>query len=295
MKVWKVLDENGKPCHGGCGKYHLPKDDQPGKWMPKIDNVVACEHGYHSLRKSHVVRWLGPTIWEAETRGPLIRRDDKVVSGEIRLVRKLDTWNERTQRLFAWDCAQLVLHLHEKEHPNDNRPRHAIEVARLFACGAATREELDAARDAAWAAANDATWDAASDSAWDTAKDAAWDAARAAAGAAASDSARDSTWVTAKDAAWVAAWATAKDAAWVAAWATAKDAVWAAALAAAKDAARAAAWAAAEDAASDSAMAAANDAAWAAAEAAARAAARAAAWEQQTKTLWGYLYPKGSK
>ena len=65
-------------------------------------------------------------------------------------------------RLFASDCAELVLPIYEKEYPNDNRPRLAIQAARDYANGFITMEELtaagDAARDAraaAWGAAND--------------------------------------------------------------------------------------------------------------------------------------------
>ena len=66
-----------------------------------------------------------------------------------------------------------------------------MDAARRFAHGEITRQELAAARAAAWdvacAAAGDAAWAAA----WATARAAAWDAARAAAWAAAWDAARD--------------------------------------------------------------------------------------------------------
>ena len=71
-------------------------------------------------------------------------------------------------RLMACDFAEAVLHLIPA---GEDRPRQAIECARRFAAGDATREELaaasaaarDAAGDAAWAAARDAAWDAQSD------------------------------------------------------------------------------------------------------------------------------------
>ena len=65
--------------------------------------------------------------------------------------------DEKFARLFACDCAEHVLYLFEAKYPNDDRPRKAIEVARRFADGGATTEELAAARAAAWEAA----WDAA--------------------------------------------------------------------------------------------------------------------------------------
>ena len=87
-------------------------------------------------------------------------------------------------RLFAADCAELVLPIFEKQYPNDDRPRKAIQAVRDYANGLISAEELDAARDAAGAAAS-AAWDAAwaAGDAAGAAGDAA--AARAAAGAAA--------------------------------------------------------------------------------------------------------------
>jgi hypothetical protein len=76
-------------------------------------------------------------------------------------------------RLFAADCAELVLPIYEKRYPDDNRPRLAIKAARDYAKGLITKEELAAARAAAWAAAGAAARAAARAAAWD----AAWAAA----------------------------------------------------------------------------------------------------------------------
>jgi hypothetical protein len=47
----------------------------------------------------------------------------------------VDTWNEKTLRLFAADCAEHVLGIYEKQYPKDDRPRKAIQAARDFANG----------------------------------------------------------------------------------------------------------------------------------------------------------------
>ena len=85
--------------------------------------------------------------------------------------------NDRQRRLFAADCAERAL-LREREagHEPDPRSWRAVEVARRFANGNATAEELSAA----WAAARDAARAAARDAAWDAARDAARESARAA-------------------------------------------------------------------------------------------------------------------
>ena len=96
------------------------------------------------------------------------------------------------------DCAETALRYIPV---GEDRPRRAIAVARLYAEGSATDDELAAARDAAWVAAGDAARAAAGAAAWDAAWAAAGDAAGAAARAAAGDAAGAAAW----DAAWAAA------------------------------------------------------------------------------------------
>jgi len=117
-------------------------------------------------------------------------------------------------RLYAVWCARQVQHL-----MTDPRSLAALDIAERHAHGLATDEELEAARDAPWAAsaAQGALWAAdkhsasaaraARSAAWAAARDEAEDAARAA---------RDAAWVAARDEAEDAAEA-ARDAAWVAA------------------------------------------------------------------------------
>ena len=91
---------------------------------------------------------------------------------------------EREIRLYACACAERVLPLFESKYPDNKCPRQAIEIARKFANGEVTKEELSSACAAAWGAAAGAadflagaTW-AAVGSAW--AAGATWAAARAA-------------------------------------------------------------------------------------------------------------------
>lgn len=133
--------------------------------------------------------------------------DDKRIPLEDRLwvILRTDLVSERLMRLFAVWCARQVQHL-----MTDARSIAALDVAERFANGQASREELDAARAAAWAAAaaarEAAAWDAAraaADAAGVAAGAAAWAAAFRAAGAAAFRAAVDAAWA-AVDAAWAA-------------------------------------------------------------------------------------------
>ena len=180
IKRYKILGKGGVAANGGIGQWSLPQDGKPGAWMPKIENIEPCVRGYHLCRVEDLVYWLNEEIFEAEGRGEFIRHGDKDVYPEARLLRKLDAWNEKSARLFAADCAEYVLHLFEKRHPNDNRPRAAIQAARDFADGKINKEQLATARDAAWAAARAAARDAAWAAARDAEREAAWAAAWAA-------------------------------------------------------------------------------------------------------------------
>ena len=256
--LYKILDQVDGSFNGGTGTWHLPKNGDPGAWMPEIEgDLEPCVRGYHLCSFDNLLEWAGPTLYEAEYEGEIISCDNKVVVRKARLVRRIETWNDKNLRLFAAECAEHVLWIYEKPGGTSDAPKNAILVAREFAHGRASKEELAAARAAA--------------------RDAAWDAARAAAWAAAWDAARDAAWAAARDAARAAAWDAARAAAWDAAWAAARDAAWAAA----RDAARAAARAAARDAARAAARDAARDAA--------RAAARDAEQKWQLTTLRRYL------
>ena len=163
MKLYKVLGKDRQPYHGGNGQWPLP-----GEWLEVDGPLILCEHGLHLCREKDLVSWLGPEIWEVEYEGEIVEAENKVVVRKARLVRRLDTWNERMQRLLACDYAEHVLHLYEEKYPNDARPRKAIETARRFANGEATIEELAAAGSAAGSAALDAAWDAERE--WQTAR-----------------------------------------------------------------------------------------------------------------------------
>ena len=161
MKYYKFLTEENT---GGYSDFIYPvKPDGSTKWLRCKGYLKMCSNGFHLTTKEHLVSWLGKHLYEAEYQGRIIEGDNKICCRKIRLVKKVDAWNEKTARLFACDCAEHVLHIFEKQYPNDKRPRIAIEVARKYANGLASDKELNTARAAAWDAARAAAWDAA----WD--------------------------------------------------------------------------------------------------------------------------------
>lgn len=59
----------------------------------------------------------------------------------------LDKQEQRSLALWAADCAEHVLPFFEEKHPQDDRPRKAIEAGRAWVrgkCGAQYQREEDA-------------------------------------------------------------------------------------------------------------------------------------------------------
>ena len=141
-RLFKVLDRDGTPFHGGIGAWSLPARGEPGAWMPPIADLEPCERGYHLCREGDLVCWLGPMIGEAEARGERVdyaeKRHTCVVVAEARLLRRYERWTETTARLFACDCAERVLYL----CADDALSRKSITTARNYANGIATQDEL---------------------------------------------------------------------------------------------------------------------------------------------------------
>ena len=133
--------------------------------LNKIKEHSPCEDGWKKL-----LNYLGKTQADDE---PLELRtilESNEINDAIWAFRTVDG-KEKEIRLFAADCAELVLPIYEKQYPDDNRPRLAIQAARDYANGLITHEELGTARAAARGAAWGAAW-AARDArdAWDEIK-----------------------------------------------------------------------------------------------------------------------------
>jgi len=196
-RLYKALNVDGTSPYQNY-EWSLPTRDgdrwKPGDWEDAgPGELVECDHGIHAATIRQLLRWLEARLYVLEPAEGTDRLegDKKTVLRRARLVRPVETWTETTARLYAADCAEMVLPIYEDEHPDDDRPRRAIEMARAYVWEEATDEELDAAHaaveDAAHAAVRyaveDTSWAAAGAAAGATALD-AWSAARAAAGVA---------------------------------------------------------------------------------------------------------------
>ena len=192
--LYKCLD-GYESCHGGSGEW------TPWMWRSVDGEVTACSNGLHYCKGEQVLQWLSPDLWLFEDGGTRHDyRPDKCVTDRGRITHRVETWNERTARLFAVDCARIAVNRYAR--PSQRGLLHAcLDVSVGYAEGYCDDAAAAAAADAAWAAqaaaraAARAAADAAQDAAWaahDAARAAAW-AARAAAADAARAAAADAT------------------------------------------------------------------------------------------------------
>jgi hypothetical protein len=151
--LFKYLDTEGWSRNRGVAKWNLPKNNKPGKWMPRIKNIEPCKRGYHLCRKADLVRWYGETLWIAEGRGgAIVHKDSKIVFEQARLVAPVPQWNTKTILLLAADFAEHTLPYWKNFFPYDRWPKDLINAIRLFARGEITKEELKNIKGAAFAA-----------------------------------------------------------------------------------------------------------------------------------------------
>ena len=153
-----------------------------GKWEKHEGALSMCDSGFHaSVRAIDAMQYVNCEILAlVEVRGEHLRQDDKQCWSEMRVVRAYE-WTKPDSVAMAIYCAELVVGIYEKQHPDDKRPRQAIEAAKAW-LNDPTEENRQAAS-AASAAAYDAAYAAASAA---YAAYAAYDAAYAAYAAASS-------------------------------------------------------------------------------------------------------------
>jgi len=136
-----------------------------GEWKKVEGELDLCKTGLHACRTAYQsLNYVYGTRWfKAEARGTILEGDDKFCSSEMRLVKEIPI---KVIHQWAIDCAYRVLPIYEQQHPDDDRPRRALEakqawidnpceetvgVAAWVAAGVAARA---AAWAVAWAAAD---------------------------------------------------------------------------------------------------------------------------------------------
>lgn len=112
---YKVASSQGRPRHGGTGRYKLPGWKVPGDWHVKRKPVL-CESGWHVTDASHLARWLGvgDMLLAAQVSGERdgnLGCDNKICFETVRLLFKIDTYMiEQAISLAARGASARTLH-----------------------------------------------------------------------------------------------------------------------------------------------------------------------------------------
>ena len=199
---WHFLSPTGTAYNG----YRPPA---VGVWEPPIENPEPCVRGYHG--SPTILKALqyatGPILGRCEYRGVVWHADgEKWAARERRGIARVDAsaWLRFAACHLAEEACRVAA-------VTDAAAATAIRVAREFALGQATAEELTSARVSAWTSARAGARAGAWASAWDSAWESAWTSARA--------GARAGAWASAWASAWESARASARERARASAWA----------------------------------------------------------------------------
>ena len=140
--LWKSMKKGMKSDNGDV-KWKL------GQWQTHKGKLDMCESGFHVSEKIIDAMSFVPmeVLAKVEVKGKSIKQEDKQVWSQMRIV-KAYKWTKKDSVSLAIYAAELILPFFEKEYPNDNRPRQAIEAAKKV-----LQNDTPINRRAAWAAA----------------------------------------------------------------------------------------------------------------------------------------------
>jgi hypothetical protein len=104
-----------------------------GKWVHEKGKLDICNNGLHcSLYPDQAFSYVqGEILALVETKGKAILQEDKECWSDMRIV-KAYKWTKTDSVELAIFAAELVIDIYEKQYPNDDRPRKAIEAAKAY-------------------------------------------------------------------------------------------------------------------------------------------------------------------
>jgi len=111
----------------------------------KIGTVDTLNRGILICTEDTLLNHLGPQIFEVEPSHPF--RDDCgcLRSKRVRISKETN-WSPTNARLFACDCAEIVLYKFESVYSKDKTPKNFINLVRGYLRREVTAEELHNAK-----------------------------------------------------------------------------------------------------------------------------------------------------
>lgn len=146
--LWKSMKSGLMSNSGNIGSW------VKGEWRTHDKSLKMCQSGFHaSVRAIDAMRYVDCEVLAlVEVKGKHLEQDDKQAWEKMRVVKAYE-WTKKDSVGLAIFCAELVIGIYEKKHPDDKRPRKAIEAAKAWIENP-TEENSKAAAYAAYAAAS---------------------------------------------------------------------------------------------------------------------------------------------
>jgi hypothetical protein len=109
----KFLRPDGTSVFTGF-RWELPNGG-PSGWVQA--SADPCRSGIHACRVSDLPLWIGRTLYEIELDGEVVQHRNKLVAPRGRLLRRVETWDDRLRNAYTRMCADRAHELARNVEP----------------------------------------------------------------------------------------------------------------------------------------------------------------------------------
>lgn len=117
VRYFKFLEKNhiSPFLEFDYGNY-IPKDGNPGPWLPKVSRISLCHNGYHACKARDVINWYDKELYEVELRGRISGiNEGKVVAQQMRFLRRVRGYSASKLEKFDNEFSNTYNNKEEKE------------------------------------------------------------------------------------------------------------------------------------------------------------------------------------
>ena len=103
--AYKLLNQNGNSTKGGNKTWPLPNGKEPGHWMSTIHGIDE----YYLCKRDNICLWIDSELFIAEFNEIIEEDNSDIKVPDARLVMKIDSWNNNTQKNFMEKCYYHII------------------------------------------------------------------------------------------------------------------------------------------------------------------------------------------
>jgi len=107
--AFKYLRRDGVCFHGGGGKWPLPDENGQGPWVNGKCKTCTPEYELYLCRRRDLCLWIGPALFVTKFEDTIREEEDCLVVPEACILKKIVSWNAKTQKIFGTKCYENIL------------------------------------------------------------------------------------------------------------------------------------------------------------------------------------------